>query len=158
MHFLFVSVSCSQCSWRAATASPSTAWRACESSSSPPRWVNITCPWPTPATTCWTCPATRAKRSCAIDWLRLWSSTRASAWSEDGEVHTLTAIHTTHISGHKQRFESLTLNQLTGVRSSLNLKVYWCKCRSIFSLHRWCRRFATTSRPFCRNKEFVLSI
>lgn len=75
---------CLQCSWPGATASPSMAWRACASSSSPPRPRRITCRWLTPATTCWTCPATRPKRSCAAASLRPWSSTRASAWSEEG--------------------------------------------------------------------------
>lgn len=71
-----------QCSWPAATGSPSTAWRVCASSSSPPRPRSTTCLWRTPATTCWTCPATRPKRQCGAASRRPWSSTRASAWSE----------------------------------------------------------------------------
>lgn len=76
-----VSLAC-KCSWRAATGSPSTAWRACVLSFSPPQRRSTICRWPTPATTCSTCPATRPKRSCAAASLRLWSSTRVSAWSE----------------------------------------------------------------------------
>lgn len=66
----------------AATGFRSTAWRACALPSSPPRRRNTTCRWPTPATTCWTCPAIRPKRSSAVASPRPWSSTRALAWSE----------------------------------------------------------------------------
>lgn len=79
---LCLCIHCLQCSWPAATGSPSTAWRAYVLSSSPPQQRSTTCRWPTPATICSTCPATRPKRSCAVASLRLWSSTRASAWSE----------------------------------------------------------------------------
>lgn len=82
-----------QCSWLAAIASPSTAWRACASSSSPPHLRSTTCQWPTPATTCWTCLATRPKKSCTVVSLRLWSSMRASAWSEEGRRSAAVLMH-----------------------------------------------------------------
>lgn len=68
--------------WLAVTASPSTAWPVYASSSNPLLRKSTTFLWPTPAITCWTCPATRPKRPCGTGSRKPWSSTRASVWSE----------------------------------------------------------------------------
>lgn len=96
-----------QCSWPAATASPSTAWPVYASSSSPLLRKSTTFPWLTPAITCWTCPATRPKRPCGTGSHKPWSSTKDSVWSERETIEMAVCMLAPHFKPVEKRKRTL---------------------------------------------------